>query len=30
MTEELLERFPDVDGIIACNDIVALSTYTDL
>lgn len=27
MTEELLERFPDVDGIIACNDIVALSTY---
>lgn len=27
MTEELLERFPDVDGIIACNDIVAISTY---
>lgn len=27
MTEELLERFPEVDGIIACNDIVALSTY---
>ena len=26
-TEELLERFPDVDGIIACNDIVAISTY---
>ena len=27
MTEELLEHFPDVDGIIACNDIVAISTY---
>ena len=27
MTQELLERFPDVDGIIACNDIVAISTY---
>lgn len=27
MTEELLERYPDVDGIIACNDIVAISTY---
>ena len=27
MTEELLEKFPDVDGIIACNDVVALSTY---
>ena len=27
MTEELLERFPDVDGIIACNDIVAISVY---
>ncbi len=27
MTEELLEQFPDVDGIIACNDIVAISTY---
>ena len=27
MTEELLARFPDVDGIIACNDIVAISTY---
>ena len=27
MTEELLKRFPEVDGIIACNDIVALSTY---
>ena len=27
MTEELLEQYPDVDGIIACNDIVAISTY---
>ena len=27
MTEELLRRFPEVDGIIACNDIVAISTY---
>lgn len=27
MTEELLKRFPDVDGIIACNDVVAISTY---
>lgn len=27
MTEELLEKYPDVDGIIACNDIVAISTY---
>ena len=27
MTEELLERFPEVDGIIACNDIVAISIY---
>ena len=27
MTEELLKKFPDVDGIIACNDIVAISTY---
>ncbi|MDD6212276.1 MAG: LacI family DNA-binding transcriptional regulator [Clostridiales bacterium] len=27
MTQELLKRFPDVDGIIACNDIVAISTY---
>lgn len=27
MTEELLNRFPEVDGIIACNDIVAISTY---
>ena len=27
MTEELLEKYPDVDGIIACNDVVALSTY---
>ena len=27
MTEELLRRYPDADGIIACNDIVAISTY---
>ena len=27
MTEELLQLYPDVDGIIACNDVVALSTY---
>ena len=27
MTEELLKRYPEVDGIIACNDIVAISTY---
>ena len=27
MTEELLRIYPDVDGIIACNDIVAVSTY---
>ena len=27
MTEELLKKYPDVDGIIACNDIVAISTY---
>ena len=27
MTEELLERFPQVDGIIACNDMVAISVY---
>ena len=27
MTEELLDRYPEVDGIIACNDIVAISTY---
>ena len=27
MTEELLRLYPDVDGIIACNDVVALSTY---
>ena len=22
-----MEKYPDVDGIIACNDIVAISTY---
>lgn len=27
MTEKLLEKFPDVDGIIACNDMVAISIY---
>lgn len=27
MTEELLQLYPDVDGIIACNDVVALSIY---
>lgn len=27
MTEELLDKYPEVDGIIACNDIVAISTY---
>lgn len=27
MTEELLRRYPDVDGILACNDIVAISTF---
>lgn len=26
-TEELLERFPNVDGIVACNDMVAISAY---
>ncbi len=27
VTEELLEKFKDVDGIIACNDMVAISVY---
>ncbi len=27
MTEALLDTYPDVDGIVACNDVVALSTY---
>lgn len=27
VTEELLERFPHTDGIIACNDMVAVSVY---
>ena len=27
MTETLLETYPDVDGMIACNDIVAISIY---
>ncbi len=26
-TEEMLERYPDADGIIACNDMVAISAY---
>ncbi len=26
-TEELLEKYPKVDGIIACNDMVAISVY---
>lgn len=25
--EELLEKYPDVDGIVACNDVVAISAY---
>ena len=29
-TEEILERYPDVDGIVACNDIVAISIYKAL
>ena len=27
MTEQLLAAYPEVDGILACNDIVAISTY---
>lgn len=27
MTEDLLKQYPDVDGIIACNDMVAISIY---
>lgn len=27
VTEELLRSYPEVDGIIACNDIVAISIY---
>lgn len=27
MTEELLRTYPDVDGILACNDMVAISIY---
>jgi len=27
MTEELLRIYPDVDGIVACNDMVAISIY---
>lgn len=25
--EEMLEKYPDVDGIVACNDMVAISAY---
>ena len=25
--EEVLEKYPDVDGILACNDMVAIATY---
>ena len=27
VAEELLEKYPDVDGILACNDMVAIATY---
>ena len=27
MTQQLLETYPNVDGILACNDVVAISTY---
>ena len=27
MTDELLKKYPEVDGIVACDDIVAVSTY---
>ncbi len=27
VTDELLEKYPEVDGIIACNDMVAISVY---
>ena len=27
VTEKILKKFPDVDGIVACNDIVAISVY---
>lgn len=26
-TEEMLEKYPEVDGIVACNDMVAISAY---
>ena len=29
-TEKLLEKYPEADGIIACNDIVAISVYKAL
>lgn len=27
MTKDLLEKYPNVDGILACDDIVAISTF---
>ena len=27
VAEEILEKYPDVDGIISCNDMVAISVY---
>lgn len=27
VAENLLEKYPDVDGILACNDMVAIATY---
>ena len=27
VAEELLQKYPDVDGILACNDMVAIATY---
>ena len=30
MTEELLARYPQADGILSCNDMVAISTYKAL
>lgn len=29
-TDELLERYPNADGIVACNDIIAISIYKAL
>ena len=30
MTEKLLECYPDADGILSCNDVVAASTFKNL